>query len=389
MIKNLMRTWTLGFVFIAVLILHASRAYWQLFDPVFYGEEGRIFFLENHVLGLSAVLKTYAGYLHLFPRLVAAAVGHLDISKIPFWYHLSALIAHSILLYAILRFSSHMKNVQRGMLMFASILIPHGGEVFLNLPNTINILGPIPLLLYLAPKNSFQHRVLDSGLTLLTGLSGPYILIFLPFMILDFVLRRKGSKTIVCTAVTASLVQLLFMSLGDRAPMTEALSFGASVRMVTSFAFPLFFSWIPGKFSIDQMLGILVLAVGSLFWFFRKSLPPNKDPAVLLIAVGLVVWLAGLTRGLGEASWMHPFGGAQRYFWVPYSLIATGLVYNFSDRKRVQWVLVFFIFTSALVNWSQHIPTYTVKPSFQVVDPSGTVKVSVYPSPEWDFEYKP
>lgn len=148
------------------LLLHISRNPWQLIDPPLYGEEGRNFFLDQFTLGPAALWKTYAGYLHLFPRLVALVYSGLPIEQLVLPFHLSALVAHALLLFAICLFSECLSTDNRTLMLFCSILILHGGEVFLNLPNTINFLGAIPLLLYLAPRRGWLHNTFETLLVI-------------------------------------------------------------------------------------------------------------------------------------------------------------------------------------------------------------------------------
>lgn len=92
-----MTTWLMrlstfwGFV-IAMTALFLRRSS-SLLAPQFFAEDGAIFFADALKLSVDVSLfKPFAGYLHLFPRLVAELVSGLPIVVAPFAYHLVSLI---------------------------------------------------------------------------------------------------------------------------------------------------------------------------------------------------------------------------------------------------------------------------------------------------------
>lgn len=371
-----------------VLMLHVTRSPWLVVHPPLYAEEGRVFFLDALRVGPASLLKTYAGYPQLFPRLVALILSGLPVDRLPVFYHLSALLAHAILLYAIVRFSEDFSPANRILMLFCSILLPHGGEVFLNLPNTIHFLSPVPLLLFLAPASRHRlHAVLDPALALLAALSGPYVVIFLPLMLLDAFVRRRLVRPVLIVAVLGTAMQLGALDLAGREPV-ERLDVIVAGKVFAAFFFPLFFWWMPVKLSASQTVPVILLGgFGLLHYARRAHLRPEWVPTLLILAGGLA-WLASMLGGLGVATDFHPLGGAQRYFWVPYLLVSIGLAV-WTRERGLRFVLVGAIFLSGLASWRSQMPAYTVEPPYVRVGEDGTVRVSVYPSPVWDIQFDP
>lgn len=373
--------WT--FLTAGILALHASRAWSFLADPQFYGEEGKIFFLENFELGAAAISKTYAGYLHLFPRLVAFAGGGLSLGTLPFYFHLAALVAHALLLYSVMRFSQERPRVVQALLAVLTIALPHGGEVFMNLPNTISFLAPIPVFLLLAPRARGWVRGIDAAAVLVAALSGPYSLIWLPLMAAFLAWRRRGDWLLLTALAAGAVIQFGVLQMGLRPGVTPEITWNSVFRMISAFWGPLFFGWFPQAPSVDQTTVLLLVGLGLLWWRLRRRAVGFSPEAAMLVMAGLALWAAAIKGSLGDFSWMHPLGGGMRYFWTPYILVTSALAVFFAGRPKILTALCALIFVSAAATWISPIVMQS-KSRPPCPAGGGAYEVDVVP-PAWNF----
>lgn len=378
----------ISFTFILVLILHATRNIPQLVSPILYGEEGKIFFLEAYELGVKSLATTYSGYLHTFPRLIALAFSEVDLPNVAVIFHLSSLLAHSILLYAVIRWSSGFDVGPRLIALLATILLPHAGEVYLNLPNTTNLLGPVTWLIILSPvPHQKIFKLLDCFVVFLAALSGPYALLACPAVAWILIRRRKINLTI-AAAMFGGAIQLSMLNYGIRERIIEPLTFSVLMTAFNAFSFTFLLGWLPIKLSLDQSIGVLILLFLFGAWCFRKRPFWPSERALILLFSAAMVWVAGIFLGIGNPSWNHPLGAGQRYFWAPY--VMTTLAIVDWGRLRISWMytVVALIFFSGISNWHLRLPEKKMSPAYVYNEATGLVSVRVYPS-YWNFEFRP
>lgn len=83
----------------ACAVLLVARSPWQVQSPQFVLEDGFVFFADAFNLPpLTAILKTYSGYWHLVPRLVAEAGSGAPLAVLPLFYTLTAVLINSVAL---------------------------------------------------------------------------------------------------------------------------------------------------------------------------------------------------------------------------------------------------------------------------------------------------
>jgi hypothetical protein len=175
----------------------------------FWAEDGNIFFLQDRELGWRAVLEPYAGYLHLIPRLVAAAAGMLDPTHAPLIY---ALVAGAGTLHVcalpLLRALPSWGN-WAGAAALAVVLVPDAREVLWVLTNLQWVMAPGLMLLALGtPPAGTAGRVHDVLMTLLAGLTGPLVVVIAPLFCWRAWRSRTAHATVLAAvAVSAALLQ--------------------------------------------------------------------------------------------------------------------------------------------------------------------------------------
>lgn len=379
------------FLVLLVILLIIARSPKFFFFPAFWGEEGNIFYLQQMTMGLRALTTTYAGYLHMYPRMIALLCAEVPVQNIPYFFHAGSLLAHVLLLYSIFRFTETSPQI-RPLAALATVIIPHSGEVFLNLPNTISVLAPIIPLLYFSQKTSLKKSILEGLLIAIVMLSGPYGIIQLPFIFAAWCLqgfnRQKIHIILICIIFAG--VQLAFMDLGARAPRETPLTFIGLFGAATTFIYYLFFAF----FGVvhEYWLRSIVIVLGlALSWSTLKKVRVNRDQILIsltLILAGGAIWGAAVVKGLGDYTFLSPVGGGGRYFWPPYVLVCIGLIYLLKDEtnKKALKLVCILVFLSTLPRWPSQLPGDLPGWREEILNsPPGPIKVRALPSKEWTF----
>jgi hypothetical protein len=107
------------------------------FADVLYAEDGSQFYSQARTLGVSAIWKPAAGYLHLIPRLCSALIALLPVSMISAAYALSATVLVGILALYVFRASTALlvSWQSRALLAAAMVVPPLAGQTIANLAN--------------------------------------------------------------------------------------------------------------------------------------------------------------------------------------------------------------------------------------------------------------
>lgn len=202
----------------------------RLFHPGIYAEDGPIFYLQADLLGPPAIVQPYAGYLHVVPRLVAAAVSPLGLSAVPIAYTVTttALTVGAFALVLSARLSNVIPSVWARRVAFLLLcLTPPMAEVGGVLASLIFV-GGLPLLLtsVSTPPATRRGRAAETVLIALLGLSGPLVVFYLPVFLYYWVRNRTWPRfTRLVVAAGAAAIQLLVYLTSGR----TSGSFGAGL----------------------------------------------------------------------------------------------------------------------------------------------------------------
>jgi hypothetical protein len=187
---------------------------WDFINRSLWGEDGSIFINQSAHLGLSSIWTPYAGYLHVFIRIVAYLANFADLQFIPYIYFLGWLLAYIFTVYII---SSRLLNqkISRLTIVITIALVslqPHLGEVFFTLTNSQWLLGLCLFIYVLIPKVSWNLWI-DLPIIGILSLTGPFSIITLPVFCLKIYLANSLSKDwpILVTIAVGALTQLVLL----------------------------------------------------------------------------------------------------------------------------------------------------------------------------------
>ena len=302
----------------ATLLIAAYRRPDALVRPQFFVEDGTVFFAQDYTLGVHALYKPYAGYLHLVPRLVAwmSSVCPLEYRPTAYvWSCAAVLVGLSVLA------TSHRTDLpSRPAFALAPLLVPVGGFLYFHLTNIQWFLALAQLLMLVRrPPASIRGTLLDGTLLLLTGLTGPFCLVTLtlwPLRLLRYG-RRRHEWLCLATLAMCAAVQLYFLragqppqSQGGFSHITWAFLSKHAATMLLGMQWPKHlgsFSWAPAA-----LLGV------SLLLFLFGTPKPQRYQLLQIALFGATLFALVLFRIHPEAGGANAFTSGSRYFLLPY-----------------------------------------------------------------------
>lgn len=334
-------SWGVALAGIALLI---ARKPWALTTPQLWAEDGVVHLLENEQLGLQALLTPHRGYLHTLPRIVAWLASHtLDVAHWPAFYNGAALLVTFLLL---LRLASPRCDLPgKNWLVLSFALTAHTGDVFFNITNLHWITGFFLLLQTLLPRpTSWAQRLGDLTLVFLVGLTGPFVILFLPLFAWRL-LRERNADTLAallaagaCAAIQAYFVKTTGGAYFAQSPEPFSLAKMLTITGSRLAVWPLFGTHVASTLSWTalRVIGMGFIAL-LLVWALRPH-PRRWLRAHLVVA--FVLFTTTVLYRIRADTWSQPdLVNADSYFFVPRLLLAWLLIWELDARPpAVAWV---------------------------------------------------
>jgi hypothetical protein len=227
--------------------------------PQFWAEDGAVFYAGADGQGAGALLVPDAGYLVLVPRLAAFLAQPLDLAAAPALFNLVGLIFQ--LAPALFVLSSRFEHAVPSLVIRALI-----GVVYLMVPNAevhatvTNAQWHLAILMCMvviaAPGRGVGWRVLDIAVLILGGLTGPFVLVVAPLMLLRWVTSHRRWYGVL-SGLTAALagVQLGVILHGGR----PEVQLGAGARSLIRI--------LVDRIVMPGITGVQNPAIYSLHWW--------------------------------------------------------------------------------------------------------------------------
>jgi hypothetical protein len=349
------------FLAVSVLILFL-RSPGLLLGAEFLSEDGQTFFLGTYFGSpLDVILRSYAGYIHLVPRLVAYGERAVPIALAPLVSNLVSLLIISAVAAFIASNRLTRAAPHRGfryLLALLLLLLPAQTDLYGRIQNAQWFLGLFMVCVLLAEDPRSRLATIAERISLLlAALSGPFGLLLSPLFVWR-ALRERSRNAFWSAAcvVIPSLLQLLAVleSAATRRPplgtysvrdilgiisarvITEPI-LGARPVLVLETIFRYTFVSIP--WITIAVIGIGVLGLGMMLWKLWRAFSENT-PRWTLLVIG---YTAAIMTTVGIL--FNPFrtGAAdaynsQRYFFFIGFAVATivlGGALRLPQKRRV------------------------------------------------------
>lgn len=272
---------TLALFLVSFLILYLRRPE-TLIHPQFWAEDGSVWYQAAYTyhFSLATIVQPYAGYLGVFPRIIAELAWPLHIQDVPLFFNI---VATSVVCVPVLylwsdRFKHVVSsNAQRVLISILYLGLPYTSEIHGTITNSQWFLALLAfMLLFIKEPKSKLLKLLDSSLLLLAGLSGPFCIFLFGISFFEYVRNRKNS----CVSLRrlaiigmATIIQVSFIVFGDGTRSSGSLGY----------SFTQLFSILGG-----QVFGAGLFGHDSLTFFLQK---PWIAPVITLIGLEVLVYV--------------------------------------------------------------------------------------------------
>ena len=377
---------------VAAIVLGLMRFPDRVFDPQLRDEDGYLFFIDDRIIGLRALLQPVNGYIYILQRLVAFIAGLFHPSLVPYFYNgtafvLTACVAARI---AIARLPIPWRIGFCLVFLLQSIGTAQAIH-FTNMMWFAAILIPI-LAIERAPTNLREQAFTLVAVAIL-GLSGPFTAIFSPLYLLSLIFLDRSRYRFLLTgviAVTASIQIAVFVNSWrlENTIDTQHPAITGSWILINRFFVHSFFARFADEKSILQSvlsLGAFTLLVAGAS--FRNSRAREEHLRLPILAFGFI--LAYTASALGSfVPWtlVDPSKGESRYYILPYLLfgwIVIALAVTPITRTR-RWMCapaVILLFAAALTKFYsplKHESTWSE--DIARIESTGAGVVRLYPA---------
>jgi len=347
-IRRRARRLRLPLTYVALFVLLALRRPDALANAQFWAEDGPIFFHTALLAGLHSLVIPYAGYLSLVGRLVALIALAFPFALQPFVYDFAA-IAIAAAVFTLFtspayRYLIH-SDLARIVIAVVAAVAPFGGEVIGDITNIQWYLsiGALLLILYRPIRSSLGGRALRGGIALISALSAPLTILWVPLVFRILAVPRDREKT---TGVLVALGAIGEIVLSSTLAPSAHQPFGLHVlatAILATLSYRVVLPTLFGEASSIALTGVPYLSVvatcaiaaGALF------LARTARTRYRLVAIGLWI-IAGLALSLIGRNFVTMFGsirhfsqfGGERYFFVGSVLLVYVIGSTLSERLR-------------------------------------------------------
>lgn len=333
---------SLFWVLLLCLIILFYREPDGFLNPQFWAEDGVIFFTQNLTFGLSAFWEPYAGYLHLTPRIIAYLCGFFPISWIPTLYNFSFVIL--ILFVISYLFNPRIALPFKPLLAISIVLIPYDGEILISITNLQWFLAVLLILLVIQEKPKTNYQLfLDIFLIITIGLTGPFIVLFLPLFIFRilYICRSYYSGYILLLTLLLMLIQSYFIWTGEKLMSDGNASYNLQALeqiLALRFSGVLFFGKdISLALNIHFLVGITVILILGLFLLANLEPLPQRIPILVFLLSGIITILACFYKFRHNLAILIQIDNGARYFYLFHLLtVWSMIIYLHSSKKTIR-----------------------------------------------------
>ncbi len=345
-----LRRWQHGAAFLLASALLVTRRPDAIFHPQFWAEDGHVWFADAYNLGWwAALFQAHTGYFQTLPRLGAALALLVPLTLAPLVLNVIAITIQALPVNLLL--SS--RSAQWGSLHFRALLastylvMPNRGEMSFGITESqwLLALGAFLILVTSVPR-SRVGKAFDILILLLSGLTGPFCIVLLPFaLILAWKQRDRWLwvRTAVLTAL--SLIQIWALFVVDPHGRREVALGATPALFARLLGGQVFLGTLLGgnRLATYSGLGVFVFlvcaAIGGTFLVVICFLR-SRFQVRLFLMLGILLFALALISPTGAVSngvfaWENLASGPGiRYWFFPTLAFAWSILWCLQSRNR-------------------------------------------------------
>ena len=390
------------FVFAIAFAAVVSRRPDALFNPQFFAEDGALWYHDAYMFGwLAPLFQPYVGYFATLPRLVASPALLVPLRFAPLLMNLAGLVLQVLPVNILL--SARCRNWApisvRAFMAVIYIALPNTRELEATITDAHWHLALLACLLVLAcVPRTVPWQIFDSGVILLSGLSGPFCIIMLLVAAVFWWFRRERRRLVAIGALSiTAFIQLSAIILTMAGTLRERSTLGATPELFLKlFGGQIYLGALIGERSSpthksDLLLAALALSGTALVVYCLLKAPLEIK---LFVCFTFLVFAASLrnpccTLDPNARMWeLLQDAGGVRYWFFPMLGFAWALVWCLTSSKNILFQgaagLGFLAMTFGIaLDWEY--PAYTDfhfhdhASRFDAADPGTSVTIPINP----------
>jgi hypothetical protein len=198
----------------AVILILVLRGPDRIVHAQLWAEDGSVFFQDAYNLGFwESITKTYRGYYHVLPRILAEFAMLLRLDLVPTFFALSSLIVIALCccMFLLNHFTYFMPSLPlRALFCILLAALPATDEVLLRFVNIQWYLSVFCMLLVIMrPPEKWTGRTLYVLAWVLAGLTVPMAMIFVPCLFIKGQLEPRNRTTVIVACGLVALIMLV------------------------------------------------------------------------------------------------------------------------------------------------------------------------------------
>lgn len=330
--------WYVSFVAIAIPVQLLRQRGVPSWDSV-WAEDGAVFLTDAVALPISStLLRSYAGYAHGLPRVLAELVVLLPIR----WWAAAAAVAaaSTAALAGLFAFTASRPWCpswpRRAVLAGMFLVLP--AALFETAANLANIqwylLAALPLA-FIAPFDP-PFRAVAAGFVAVVALTAPLAAVFLPFVILGMIRHRDFAHLVPGGTFLAAVAVQLGASL---ATQSDSIGSGGGILPISFYPTRVVGRLLLGEVTFGHawkaaaagVVAVSIAAMAALFGRTRGDACRLRTTLVLFGASVLIFMTPVALRGSGMS---HTNASEQRYAIAPMLLLTAAALVPPADSRR-------------------------------------------------------
>ena len=315
-----------------------------------FAEDGFLFTNESLSFVWKSIFNPYAGYIHLYPRLISILAVQFDLYYLPIIFFIAWICAVLYCSYIVFEFiykqtNSILVSINVPVLI---LLQPHSAEVFFNITCAQWFLA-LPLIIILIDKG-YKINYKNFFILILLGLTGPFSALLLPVLFLNILFKKDLKENYlkyIVIILTAS-IQVYFMVKSNRIAGDidkEIINWLKSFYTFLTFGTKRYFAIL----SLLLWIFIFVYFIKSLYYICKQKFTKNTINIFLIVICIFIYYFAGLWTAKQSPTILNPLGPGARYFFVPYALFVIVIALITKNSR-----LLYFIFFIILIIDIEH-----------------------------------
>lgn len=285
-----------------------------------WAEDGNVFIHDVFQSGLHSLGIPYAGYLHLYPRLIALLSSWSDLPHLPYLFFLGWCLA-ALAFIGVIGHRAHKLGIPpytNAWLMALIFLQPHYGEIFYALCNAQWVLAPLLGIYILTAPPEKPGIWATIGITI-AALTGPFSVLISPLVLLRQAYNpAERKKKLFYTAFFLAVFLQTFLIIHSERALSGSWDLTPLHWLKAIFNFLKFGS---------RGFNIIAIVSATLFWgslisaLRSPTIPPHRRDAIFLLLLAGIFFLSSLWLLKSNPATLSPLGDGARYYFPTYALI--------------------------------------------------------------------